>query len=135
MDTIFLATVIGWYMVIFGLLMLIRHDYVKAAMTDILAQPGVYFVLALITVVLGLLIVASHNLWTTSWPVAITLFGWVLFIGGLFRLFFSEAVHKMWKECLKIQMKLKIMGVLFLIFGVYLLIHVYHFHHIAKMVF
>ena len=81
MDTIFLATVIGWYMVIFGLLMLIRHDYVKAAMTDILAQPGVYFVLALITVVLGLLIVASHNLWTTSWPVAITLFGWVLFIG------------------------------------------------------
>ena len=131
MDTIFLATVIGWYMVIFGLLMLVKHDYVRGAMMDVLAHSGLYFVLAIITLILGLLIVASHNLWTTDWPVAFTLFGWVLFIGGIFRLFFSDAVHTMWKKCLKIPMKMNIIGVLFVIYGVYLLFHVYYFHHLA----
>ena len=135
MDTIFLATVIGWYMVILGLLMLLKHDYLKAAVTDVLSQPGLYFVLAIMTLVLGLLIVVSHNIWINAWPVAITVFGWVLLIGGLFRLFFSDAVHSMWKKCMKIPMKLKIMGVLFLVFGVYLLLHVYHFHYLAKMAF
>lgn len=135
MDTIFLATVIGWYMVIFGLLVLVKHDYVKTAMTDVLSQPGLYFVLAILTLILGLLIVVSHNLWTTGWPVAVTIFGWALLIGGLIRLLFADAVQNMGKRCLKIPMKMNVMGVLFLIFGVYLLLHVYHFHYLAKIAF
>ena len=134
METIFLATVIGWYMVIFGLLLLVKHDYVKSAMADVLAQRGLYFVLAIITVVLGLLMIASHNIWMMGWPVVVTLFGWLILIGGLFRLFCSDAAHKMGKEFLKAPMKMRIVGVVFLIIGVYLLLHVYHFHYLAKIV-
>ena len=135
MDTIFLPTVIGWYLAIFGLLMLVKHDFVKSAMEDILAQRGLYFVLAILTLVLGLLMVASHNVWMMGWPVVVTLFGWLLIIGGLLRLFFSDAAHKMGKRFLKTPMKMKIVGIVFLVIGVYLLLHVYHFHHLAKIAF
>jgi hypothetical protein len=39
----------------------------------------------------GLAIVRLHNRWSTGWPLAITLVGWFLLLGGLFRLLFPEA--------------------------------------------
>ncbi|HET9084228.1 MAG TPA: hypothetical protein VFN41_07455 [Candidatus Limnocylindrales bacterium] len=39
----------------------------------------------------GLAIVRLHNRWSTDWPVAITLVGWFLLVGGLFRLLFPDA--------------------------------------------
>lgn len=36
--------------------------------------------------VAGLAIVRAHNIWTTRWPVLITLTGWVLTVGGLYRM-------------------------------------------------
>ena len=128
MSTMFLATVLGWYMVIFGLLMLVRHDFVKLAMTEIFAERGLYFMLAIITLILGLLIVASHNIWVMDWPVIVTLFAWFIVAGAIFRLFFSEAAHRMGKSFLKSKKKMKVMGIVFLVIGVYLLIHIYGYH-------
>ncbi len=39
----------------------------------------------------GLLTVRSHNRWTRSWPVVVTLTGWVATAWGLFRMFAPEA--------------------------------------------
>jgi Flp pilus assembly protein protease CpaA len=39
----------------------------------------------------GLSIVRAHHLWVRSWPVLVTLVGWLGIIGGLFRMFFPEA--------------------------------------------
>ena len=80
MLTTFLATVIGWYMVTFSLLILFKHKHIKSVMTDIIAHPGQFFILALITFILGLLVVVSHNIWVNSWPVSITIFGWIVLI-------------------------------------------------------
>jgi hypothetical protein len=41
--------------------------------------------------VAGLSIVRAHNRWTRGWPVMITLVGWGLILGGLFRMFAPEA--------------------------------------------
>jgi cytochrome bd-type quinol oxidase subunit 2 len=38
----------------------------------------------------GLAIVSLHNRWSAGWPTAITLVGWFLLLGGLFRLLFPE---------------------------------------------
>ena len=131
MNTLFLATVLGWYMVIFGLLVLIRHEFVKAAMTDILESRGLYFMVAIMTLLLGLLIVSSHNIWMMGWPVIITVFGWLVVVGGVSRLFFSEAVHHMAHEFLKAPMKMKVMGAILVVVGGYLLLHVHHFHFLT----
>ncbi len=128
MNTMFLATVLGWYMLIFGLLMLVRHDFVKAAMSDMLAERGLYFVFAIITLILGLLIVSSHNVWMMGWPVIVTVFGWLVVAGALFRLFFSDAAHRIGHSFLNAPMRMKVMGGVLVVVGGLLLLHVHHFH-------
>lgn len=128
MNTMFLATVLGWYMVIFGFLILVRHEFVKSAMSDILADRGLYFMFAIITLILGLLIVSSHNLWIMGWPLIVTMFGWLVVVGSIFRLFFSETVQKVGHSFINAPMKLKAMGVVFLVIGGYLVLQVHHFH-------
>lgn len=36
--------------------------------------------------VAGLAIVRAHNVWTRSWPVLVTLIGWLFLLGGLIRM-------------------------------------------------
>jgi hypothetical protein len=45
----------------------------------------------LLLFVAGLSIVRVHNRWTRSWPVMVTLVGWVGILLGLFRMFAPEA--------------------------------------------
>ena len=133
MDTMFLATTVGWYLVIFGLFILVKHDLAKSVMADVLANRGSFFIFAILTLIIGLLIVVSHNLWTLDWPVAITVFGWVLFVGGVFRLFCLESAQAMGNKFIKNAMQMKIAGSFFLLVGLYLLSHVYNYHHLFKM--
>lgn len=94
MNTMFLATVVGWYMVIFGLLMLSRQELMTSVFSEIMAQKSLFFMLAFITLLVGLLLVASHNIWVMDWPVSLTVFGWCILGGALIRLFFLEFMLK-----------------------------------------
>jgi len=53
--------------------------------------PPVTHLNGLLLFVAGLAIVRAHNRWTRGWPVLVTLTGWVVMLGGLFRLFAPEA--------------------------------------------
>lgn len=121
MESIFLAKVIGGYLVIFSLFMLIRQEAMRSCIKDILAQRTLLFFISLITLVVGLLLVASHNHWTMGWPIIITLFAWITLIGGVIRLFFPDEVIKIGSLWLKNPSQLKIAAVVFLIIGLFLL--------------
>ena len=94
MVTVFLATVIGWYLVVFGLLTLCRYEQLRGVVNDVLGHRGLLFIVAIITFILGLLMVVSHNIWVMGWPVIITVFSWLVLISGIMRLFFPEMVTK-----------------------------------------
>ena len=82
-SSIFLAQVIGWYFVIISLFLLGRRQAMKSLVGDILADRALMFFIALITLILGLLLVVSHNLWVMGWPVIITLVAWLVLISGI----------------------------------------------------
>jgi len=44
--------------------------------------------------VAGLSIVYARNRWTRSWPVMVTIVGWVAVLGGLFRMFAPEFAQR-----------------------------------------
>lgn len=44
--------------------------------------------------VAGLAIVRAHNLWTRSWPVLVTLVGWLVMLFGLARMFAPVSVQQ-----------------------------------------
>lgn len=52
--------------------------------------PPVTYLNGMILFLAGFLVVRFHNLWTGGWPVMITLVGWVILIGGLFRMFVPD---------------------------------------------
>lgn len=49
------------------------------------------YLVGILWFVAGFLIIRAHNRWTLGWPVTITLLGWFLVLGGLFRMFLPEA--------------------------------------------
>ena len=128
MNTVFLATVIGWFMVIVSLHLLFRHEHMKSVMTDVIAKPGLFFVFALFTLILGLLMVTSHNIWLMGWPVVITLLSWLVLLSGLIRLVFPDMAMKMGRSFISHPIRMQITGGVVLIIGVFLLFHVYYLH-------
>lgn len=125
MATEFLATVLGWYLVIFSVFLLLRGALVPVVMGEILKQKGVFFLMSVITVILGLLMVISHNIWVMGWPVIVTVFSWLVLISGLARLFFPEHLQTMGKAFIANPLHLRIAAIVLLVIGACLLYHVY----------
>jgi hypothetical protein len=46
---------------------------------------------AVILFVVGLALVRAHNRWSWTWPTVITVTGWMLLLGGLYRMVAPEA--------------------------------------------
>ncbi|WP_392537515.1 hypothetical protein [Legionella sp. 227] len=127
MNTNFLAAVLGWYLVIVSLLLLIRREIVVTAMRELMGQRAVMLVVGIITLIIGLLMVISHNVWLMGWPVIVTIFAWLILIGGLFRLYCPDTVYKIWNKVIDKSGLLITTGVISLIIGLFLLYKVY-FH-------
>ena len=51
-------------------------------------DPALIFVSGFPLFVAGLAIVRAHNRWEASWPVVVTVVGWVALLGGLSRILF-----------------------------------------------
>lgn len=127
MTTIFLATVMGWYMVVMSLILFFKQNYLKLVVADIMTEKGLFFIVAIMTFILGLLLVVSHNIWMMGWPVLVTILSWLVLLGGLIRLFFPETVQRIWENAFNNSLLMRVIGVIILILGVYLLLHVYYF--------
>ncbi|KTD64333.1 hypothetical protein [Legionella spiritensis] len=125
MSTLFLATVIGWYLVIVSLFLLFRRETMRTIMAEILAQRALVFVLAVFTLILGLLMVTSHNIWVMAWPVVVTLISWLVLISGLLRFFCPDTAIKMGRSFLNHPTGMNVTTVIFLIIGLFLLFQVY----------
>lgn len=125
MATLFLAAIMGWYLVIISLFLLVRQDFAKTAASNVLANRGLYLVLAIFTFILGLIMVLTHNFWVWGWPVVVTILAWLVLISGILRLFFPDAAVRWGSAFLARPHGLRIAAVVFLLIGLFLLYHVY----------
>lgn len=125
MITLFLAAFLGWYLLIISLLLLTREPLIRESMIDITGNRGLFFILALLTVIFGLLMVLSHNIWDSGWPVLITILSWLILISGLLRLFFPEKMLKMAKDLLASRHGIRILAIINLAIGLFLLYKAY----------
>ena len=117
----FLAKVLGWYLIISGLYLLSRQTLVRSVLKDILSQRALLFLFGLITLLLGLLLVVSHNIWVMAWPVVITVLAWITLISGILRLFYPELIIRMGNSMLNRQYSLAISGLFSIVIGLFLL--------------
>lgn len=125
MSTNFLASALGWYLVIMSLLLLARREVVVTAMRELMGQRAAMLVVGIITLIIGLLMVLSHNVWVMGWPVIVTVFAWLILIGGLFRLYCPDTVYKVWNKMINKSEVFITSGVITLVIGLFLLYKVY----------
>ena len=90
--SIFFAKLWGSFFLTFGLLSIITRQLGKTIeMTD---DKAFVISTGYITLLMGLITVILHNVWTLTWTLAITLLGWSTTIKGIMKIGFPEKIHK-----------------------------------------
>lgn len=92
--SIFLAKIIGLYLILKALIVLANYRRLPNLVAEFLKSEGLRLTAGLIVIILGLLIVVSHNIWTANWRIIITLYGWTLLLKGLAVLLLRFPVEK-----------------------------------------
>lgn len=89
-PSLFLAKVLGMFLLIVGLALLKHGDRFLKWTRE--ATKSIPFVLlsGIMILIVGLFIVSAHNLWVHDWRVFITIIGWLMVLKGVVRLFWPE---------------------------------------------
>jgi hypothetical protein len=118
-TSLILAKILGSYLVIVSIAMLSNPLKMRTMVNDILASPACLALGAFFALTIGLIIINTHNVWVFSWPVIITIIGWIAFIKGLVFLFTVSLYSNMAKWLDNNVFYLSV-AVIDLILGVYL---------------
>ncbi len=92
--SISLAKVIGPSCLIIAIAMLMNSSVFRQAIQEF-SQGGQKMLLLLagaVHVMLGLALVTTHSVWQWNWQLLITIISWLLFLRGLFLLWFPERI-------------------------------------------
>ena len=81
----FIAGLAGPVALALGVSILVNRDLFPAILEQIQNNFPLIIVTGVLALVAGLAIVRTHAVWS-GWPIVITIFGWLLVIGGLLRI-------------------------------------------------
>lgn len=117
----FLAQVIGIYVLIMGVSVLTRRQFVMGMVSDLISNKPLIYVIAIIELLAGISLVVGHNIWVWSWPVIITIIGWLMvFEGAGFVLLPHKTMKRVVKVCNTKNMYY-FWSILVIVMGVYLI--------------
>ena len=89
----FIARLVGPLFLVMGLGMVIEGDLVRALSQEFLSNISLIYLAGMLTLVAGLAIINTHNVWEANWRVIVTILGWLAVIGGVIRLLFPGKVQ------------------------------------------
>jgi uncharacterized membrane protein HdeD (DUF308 family) len=93
MDTsLFLARLIGPMLLVVGAGVLINRENFRSMAKELVASRELMFIIGLMTLLGGLAIVNTHNVWNGR-PILITIFGWIFVVGGAVRILLPDTAR------------------------------------------
>lgn len=92
--SLFLAKLLGLYMLIVALIALLRKDQFKSVMRSIISSEGLIAILGILSLISGLAILIGHPIWEFSWRGLITLIGALAVIQGIWRFAFASLIQE-----------------------------------------
>ncbi|PIR44748.1 MAG: hypothetical protein COV10_02590 [Candidatus Vogelbacteria bacterium CG10_big_fil_rev_8_21_14_0_10_51_16] len=119
-TSLFLGQLFGIYLVIEGLMLVFRARFLHRVIADFVKTPALRYFAGILVVIMGLLLVLTHNIWEYSWIGLITFISWLILIKGILYLFMDErSVHKM-VAGFNNKSSFTILGIIVFILGVWL---------------
>ena len=113
----FIARLIGPLFLVMGLGMVIEGDLVRALSQEFLSNISLIYFAGMLTLVAGLAIINTHNVWEANWRVIVTILGWLAVIGGVIRLLFPGKVQALGVGMLSHPHAMLISGAIILVVG------------------
>ena len=93
MVSVFLAKLIGVYLLIFAAAWIIRKDQIDLAFKEFAASKALIVFSGLVNILIGLAIAIGHPVWKLNWMGLITALGYIILFSGIIRLAFPEKVR------------------------------------------
>ena len=94
-TSLWIAQILGPVLLIATFGMIVNRETYVTMAREFVASPALIYLAGVLTLVAGLAITLSHNVWVMDWPVMVTIFGWLAIAGGIFRMSFPNMVSKM----------------------------------------
>ena len=117
-NSIFLAKFWGWYLIIFFFILSYNPKRIKQIFDD-LNDEKFLIISSFMAIIVGLLNILFHNIWTLDWKLIITLIGWTsLFIGLSLFIFPKQTISLLTIINIKL---VQVIYVLLFFVGLYLL--------------
>jgi hypothetical protein len=119
--TTFLSRLIGLSWLFGTTAMIVHRQATVDMMAAILHNPAVLFLSGACTLVAGLAIVLSHNVWEGgAAPVIVTVVGWIALVKGLVSLYLSPETHQAYFEALHYGQYIYLYSSVGIVLGAYL---------------
>jgi hypothetical protein len=83
-----IAGLIGPTFIAVAAALLLNLGSISAVLEPLARNPALVLIYGIFLFVAGLAIVRFHNRWAANWSLLVTILGWILIIGGLFRMLF-----------------------------------------------
>lgn len=118
--SLFLAKVMGLFLVIYSLSMLLHPQNFISIVTGIFHQAAIQFTLGLNLLIIGTLMVVSHNIWDGTWVMVVTIVSWLVFIKGILYISFPKSISAFSQAMLKDTQWIYVSAAINLLLGLYL---------------
>lgn len=119
--SIFLGKFWGTFLLSFSTIFLLRKKILEEFIGLFLKDRKIIFVFGYFSLIFGLATILLHNIWVLSWKILITLFGWALFIKGIFLIVLPEFFQKIEKFFEKRILLIQLILLISWILGIWLI--------------
>jgi len=110
--------VFSWFILILGFSYLIQAARWETLVLEAVKRPNEYFYIVIVFLLMGLVVVSTHNIWEWSPRVAITLVGWSLVLKSTLYLVSTPVISMVTKWYgQSITIWVRIMGVILAVVG------------------
>jgi hypothetical protein len=116
--SIFLAKLLGIYMLIVAAELILRRREFEGAVRDFASSKGLLVFSGSISLLVGLAVVIGHPIYESDFRVVISLLGWLLILRGVWRTAFPSHIQKKMVACF--HKGYKFIFVMLLVLGLYL---------------
>lgn len=119
-TSIFFARIFSLYYLVVGVGLFFNRKAFKQIMDDFSKSAALVFFGGIFALLIGIMIILTHNIWLANWRLIITLIGWLAFIKGVWLVVFPKTVSKLMQSYHKNDALLGVHAIIAIILGLVL---------------
>jgi hypothetical protein len=115
-----MARIVGPFLLVFGAAVALRANTLPALVPALMQDAPLLFVTGFVTLAIGLVMIAAHNLWNGPAAIAISILGWLTTVRGALFLLAPNVVTTIAGDALRSQTPALAAGVVMALIGAWL---------------